>query len=246
LGSGQFHEDATDAMKALCRNMEQVSRATGGTPKGQLVLTMKFKLDRSIMEIEPFPMAQKADFMGHRATYAPALSDPWKLWTSNHGKAMPQAEFAQFIEDNITDVIVPNFDDPKLKTFAELVGGKFAEPSDLLALSRGLSVNVDVNVRHAVTLNTGAISVQYDETHKDGAGAPINIPNLFTIAIPVFYGGELYRVAARLRYRLSGGKLLWSYLLVRADLVFDDAFNGIVAKVRSEADVPVYLGSPEA
>jgi hypothetical protein len=28
--------------------------------------------------------------------------------------------------------------------------------------------------------------------------------------------------------------------------VFDDAFNGIVAKVRSEADVPVYLGSPEA
>jgi hypothetical protein len=53
LGSGQFHEDATDAMKALCRNMEQVSRATGGTPKGQLVITMKFKLDRSIMEIEP-------------------------------------------------------------------------------------------------------------------------------------------------------------------------------------------------
>lgn len=52
-GSGQFHDDATDAMKALTLNMEQVSRATGGTPKGQMVITMKFKLDRSIMEIEP-------------------------------------------------------------------------------------------------------------------------------------------------------------------------------------------------
>jgi hypothetical protein len=53
IGSGQFHEDATMAMQSLIREMERVSRATGGTPKGQLVITMKFKQDRGIMEIEP-------------------------------------------------------------------------------------------------------------------------------------------------------------------------------------------------
>lgn len=53
IGSGQFHEDATMAMQSLIHEMERVSRATGGTPKGQLVITMKFKQDRGIMEIEP-------------------------------------------------------------------------------------------------------------------------------------------------------------------------------------------------
>ena len=53
IGSGQFHEDATNAMQSLVREMERVSRATGGTPKGQLVITVKFKQDRGIMEIEP-------------------------------------------------------------------------------------------------------------------------------------------------------------------------------------------------
>jgi uncharacterized protein YfdQ (DUF2303 family) len=186
-----------------------------------------------------------ADWMGHRATYAPDLSDNWKSWVGMNGKLMPQGDFAAFIEDHITDVIVPNLDDPKLKTFADLVQGRFAEPSELIALSRGLQVNVESTVKNAVTLGTGEITVQYEESHRDGTGQPINVPNLFVIAIPVFYAGELYRIAARLRYRVLGGKLQWSYLLVRTDLVFDDAFRGIVEMVRKETQAAVFLGSPE-
>jgi hypothetical protein len=87
--------------------------------------------------------------------------------------------------------------------------------------------------------------VSYDEQHRDGAGQPIRVANLFQICIPVFYAGTPYRMAVRLRYRLNGGKLSWSFLLVRPDLVFDDAFRGIVAKVE-ETGTPVFLGSPEA
>ena len=187
----------------------------------------------------------RTDWMEHRALYAPTLSDAWKVWTQFDGKAMAQGDFATFIEDRLMDLVVPNLDDPTLKTFAELVQGKFAEPSDLVTLSRGLQVSVDVKVRNAVQLNTGAIQVQYEEVHEDGQGAPISIPNLFQIAIPVFYGGDLYRMAARLRYRLAGQKLAWHYSLVRPELVFDDAFMGIVEKVRSESHLPVFLGTPE-
>jgi uncharacterized protein YfdQ (DUF2303 family) len=190
--------------------------------------------------------ATQADNLTHRGVYAPALSDEWKAWTGNHGKPMSQADFAAFIEDRITDVIVPNLDDPNIKTFAELVQGRFAEPSDLLALSRGLAINVETSVKNALSLTTGEISVVYDEQHRDGAGAPINIANLFQICIPVFYAGSAYRMAVRLRYRLSGGKIAWSFLLVRPDLVFDDAFRGIVSTVTKETGVPVFLGSPEA
>lgn len=188
----------------------------------------------------------EADFLGHRAVYAPQLSDEWRAWNAKSGQSMPQADFASFIEDRITDVIVPNLDDPKIKTFAELVQGKFASPSELLALSRNLAVNVETAVRNAIVLTTGEISVRYDETHKDGEGRPIDIANLFQICVPVFVGGPLYIVAARLRYRLlAGGKITWSYQLVRPDIAFDDAFNGIVDKVRAEG-TPVFLGAPEA
>lgn len=191
--------------------------------------------------------ATKADFMKHRAVYAPDLSDPWKVWTASDGKMMTQELFAEFIEKNITDIVVPNLDDPDIKTFAELVEGRFATPSDLLALSRGLQVNVAAVVKSGVTLSSGEIAIRYEETHQDGKGAPIQVANLFQICIPVFYAGALYRIAARLRYRLSGGTISWCYVLVRTDLVFDDAFRGIADRVEDETvGVPVFLGSPEA
>lgn len=192
------------------------------------------------------PDAKVADWLRHRATYAPQLSAEWKAWTGKQGQAMSQADFATFIEDRITDVVVPNLDDPKIKTFADLVQGKFASPSDLLQLSRGLSINVETGIKQAVTLSTGEISVRYEETHKDGEGAPISVANLFQICVPVFYAGPLYRIAARLRYRLHAGKITWSYLLARPDVVFDDAFRGIVERVTKETTAPVFLGSPEA
>lgn len=192
------------------------------------------------------PDPKVADWLRHRATYAPALSDEWKTWTAQEDTPMNQGQFASFIEDNITDVIVPNLDDPKLATFASLVQGKFAEPSDLLQLSRGLEVNIDTNVKNAVTLSTGEISVRYEENVRDGAGQPINIANLFQICIPVFYAGGLYRIAVRLRFRKAGDRLMWTYLLTRPDLVFEDAFHGIVERVKKETTAPVFLGSPEA
>lgn len=187
-----------------------------------------------------------AEFMVHRAAYAPALSDPWKAWSAKNGAQMSQVDFAVFIEEHITDVIVPNYDDPNLKTFADLVQGRFATPSELLAMSRGLAINVETTVKNAVQLNTGIINVQFEETHKDGMGQPINIANLFQIAVPVFYGGQLYLIGVRLRYRQAGGKIVWSYQLVRADVTFDDAFKGIMQQIKNETAAELFLGAPEA
>jgi len=149
---------------------------------------------------------------------------------------MPQT-FADLIEKSARGAI----NDEASKELEKLV----ASPSDMVSLSRSLQVNVETTVKNAQTLNSGEVSVIYDEIHKDGAGQPLRVPTLFQICIPVFYSGDLYRIPARLRYRLNSGKITWSYQLVRPDLVFDDAFDGIVAKVRGESQLPVFLGSPE-
>lgn len=187
-----------------------------------------------------------ADWMKHRAVYAPPLSDEWRAWNAKNGSWMPQGDFAAFIEERVMDLIVPQLDDPKLKTFADLVEGTWAGPSQMVQLSRSLQVNVESVVKNAQTLSSGEVSIIFEEIHKDGAGSPLKVPTLFTIAIPAFYAGDLYRIAARLRYKVSNGKIAWLYQLVRPDLVFDDAFNGIVAKAKIDTELPVFIGTPEA
>jgi hypothetical protein len=173
------------------------------------------------------------------------LSDEWKAWTAKNNTFMGQGDFAAFVEEHITDLIVPNLDDPKLKTFADLVEGSWATPADMMKLSRGMSVNVESKVKNAQTLSSGEVSVVFEEVHTNGAGEPLKVATLFTIAIPVFYAGDLYRIAARLRYRVQGGSISWLYQLVRPELVFDDAFKGLVEKVKKETNVPVFAGTPE-
>lgn len=188
-----------------------------------------------------------ADFGRHRGVFVPKLSDAWKAWVENDSDPMAQADFAAFIEDRVMDLTPADLNDPSLKQLAERIQGRWATPVELLALSRNLAVNVDVKVRQATTLNTGEISLTYDETHRDGQGAAISVANMFVIAVPVFYGGPAFRIPVRLRYRLNGpGGVSWTYILVRPDLVLDAAFNEIVDRVKKETDLPLYLGAPEA
>jgi uncharacterized protein YfdQ (DUF2303 family) len=186
----------------------------------------------------------KADWLLHRAHYVPALSDEYLAWKAKNGAFMSQQDFASFIEERITDVSSATLTELQEK-FAELMQGTFATPSELVTLSRGLEINVGGTVKNAVRTSSGEISVVFNQAHTDAANQPIKVPNLFQIAIPVFYGGAAYRVNAWLRYRVNGGAITWGYQLVRPDIVFKDAFDEIVAKVREDTGVPVYVGTPD-
>lgn len=187
-------------------------------------------------------------FGEHRSVYEPALSEEWRAWAASNGHQMAQGDFAQFIEDRIGDVIQPGVanDDPQLANFVTLVGGSFASPSKLIEISRSMAVNVDERIKQAVNLSSGTISVQYETVHGDGRGNPLEVPNLFLIAIPVFRSGQLYRIPVRLRYRVNGGRLQWSYQLYRADKTFDHAFQEICDGAAAQTSLPLFVGTPEA
>lgn len=193
----------------------------------------------------PTDDVDEAEWGQHRARYACELSEEWKAWTGAHGKVLEQRAFAEFVEDHVTDVIVPPADDAKLADLTALVGGRFAMPADLVTLSRGLQISTDIKVREAVTLSSGEISVCYEEQHRNGAGQPLQVPNLFCIAIPVFYAGPLYRIPVRLRYSTREGGIKWSVHLYRHDRVFDHAFDEICGQVARETGAPLFIGKPE-
>jgi uncharacterized protein YfdQ (DUF2303 family) len=196
-------------------------------------------------------------FAEHRAAYDFPLSEEWQAWHAKNGEKMSQAEFADFLEDRIADVIAPPPPEdievgdglaPTPDPLAELrraFGGDTASPTRLIELSRGLAVNAGEQVKQAVNLQSGEASIVYSSEHRDGAGEKLQIPSHFLIAVPVFVAGARYRIAVRLRYRLTGGALAWFFKLHRTDVVFDHAFDEAVAKVRLGTCLPVFLGEPE-
>jgi uncharacterized protein YfdQ (DUF2303 family) len=189
--------------------------------------------------------AQVPAFGVHRAKWPLTLSKEWRAWVDQAGKAMSPNEFAEFLELRVPDVYWGDELSDYTKQLITQLELRLATPSSLIALSRNLQVNVDVNVRQAQTLSSGEINITYVEQHRDGEGAPIRVPNAFLIAIPVIQGGPAYQVLARLRYRVREGKITWSYALHRTDLAFDAAIREICQRVETETERTVFLGAPE-
>lgn len=187
----------------------------------------------------------KPRFGEHRGVYAFPLSDEWLAW-QRASKSMSQVEFAQLIEDRLLDVASPDAAPPATSQLCISLGLTLATPTQLMALSRGLTVRAEHKATQAVTLSSGELQVAFEEKHTTVDGKPLTIPGAFLLALPVFRGGERYFVPARLRYRLNAGQVTWQVILHRADAVFDDAFTGACTKAAAETTLPVFRGTPEA
>lgn len=165
-------------------------------------------------------------FREHRVTYAAPRSLEWKTWRGTSGNRMAQADFAQFIEDNVVDIRDPT-------------------GAEVLEVSRGLQAKKSVEFASAIRLADGSQQFTYAET-IDGTTAKgtMKVPEEFTLGIPVFFGGPLYEVRARLRYRIDGGKLQLWYDLYRPEHIEADAFLAICADVTAATGIAVWEGLP--
>ncbi|BBK30273.1 uncharacterized protein YfdQ (DUF2303 family) [Stella humosa] len=231
-----------------------------------IALTLRFRDDGSALFADTTPEAPgltavfdyhqagpegAARFGRHGAVYPFPLSDEWKAWAEKDEEKMNQAEFAEFLEDRIGDVPPPpvftdeSADADRVTQLGRLLGGTFASAQRLLELSRGLKVVENARVKSAVNLSTGEAQIAYESDHRDDAGAPLKVPNLFLIGVPVFRGGALYRVGVRLRYRVVGGSISWLYQLYRADVVLADAVTEACGRAQSQTGLPLYKGLPE-
>lgn len=72
------------------------------------------------------------------------------------------------------------------------------------------------------------------------------VPRAFVLGIPVFEGGTLYAIEARVRFAMREGKPSFSYSLYQHEKVLKDAFGEVRAKVAADTSLPVFAGSPES
>lgn len=169
-----------------------------------------------------------AGFAEHRAVYQAPRSDEWKIWTGMDGKAMTQTDFSRFIEDNVKDIREP-------------------DGADVLEVARQLEVKKKVEFSSAERLSDGQREFTYNEEVEGSTRrGQMKIPEEFKLGIPVFIGGELYEVIARLRYRIDGGQLRLWYDLYRPHEIERGAFSVVVEKIDGEVNTPVLMAAPSA
>lgn len=198
-----------------------------------------------VLDYHEMSAAGAPRFGEHRGHYAFPISEEWAFWQKVSGSGLDIRQFAELLEDRITDVVDPGGVGPATKELAEELGITLAGRGTLKTLAKGLNIRVDRKVVSAMNADTGEGALVFEETHNDKDGAPLKVPNGFVIAIPVFRGGATYSIPVRLRYRIGSGGVTWILQLHRADVAFRDAFGEACELVRAETELPLLFGRPE-
>ncbi|APX83795.1 hypothetical protein BV511_03050 [Methylorubrum extorquens] len=181
----------------------------------------------------------------HRIAYAFPLSEAWQLWVGKDGAWFDQAEFAEFLEDHIHEIAAPLATMHAEIEVAERLRTRIASPAEIMDLARGLDVKVGAAVKNRVKLSSGETQFVFEQTHHDSEGRELTVPGLFILSVPIFYRDEAVRLPVRLRYRVAGGSIKWSFQMNRPDEAVDATVRDIVEQVTQNTGLPVYDGAPE-
>lgn len=169
---------------------------------------------------------EHAGWGDHRAVFSPETTPEWRRWISADGKLMDQEAFAQFLEDGLSEIAIP-------------------DGTVLLEVAKTLEGKHNVEWGAAVRLDNGAVRASYIETAtaKAGQRGDLEVPTDFTLVLPVFRGEEPVQIDAKLRWRLREQKLQLAFRLDNPHRAVQAAIDAIVEKLRDKFD-HVYVGQP--
>ena len=163
----------------------------------------------------------------HRLTLGLRSSTEWLTWWKSNNTQMTQQQFAEFLEQNATDIVTP-------------------DPAAIREIASDLECTVDVDFASAQKQAGGRLNFRYTETTKTtvSGGKQVTVPDQFVISIPAFIGGQRVPVQALLRYRIKEQKLIFFYTLIRPEEVVRMAFNDARQEIADKLTVSIISGSP--
>lgn len=166
-----------------------------------------------------------AGWRDHRASFRATFTPEFETWLKNDRVQKSQTEFAEFVEDNLTD----------------LIG---AEGTDLLKVATTMQAKTNIAFQSSKRLDNGQTVLSYTEAIDARAGEQGNltIPKTFTLGVRIFKSDtDGFKLTARLKYRLNGSSVKFWYELERPERAIETAFNAYVAQL-SESGYRVLQG----
>jgi uncharacterized protein YfdQ (DUF2303 family) len=152
----------------------------------------------------------------------------WVKWKGIDGKLLPQTDFAEFVEDNLSDIADP-------------AGATMLEIATQFQATRVTAF------RRAIRLSDGNLQFENVENTEAKVGATqIQVPETIKLQLAPLQGSPAYLVPARFRYRLEDGKLRLGVKLERVEDLMDRVLGDIIGGIERGANVSVLEGrAPE-
>lgn len=173
--------------------------------------------------------ASQPAWRDHTARFAPAFSEEWKRWVGKNKQPFSQTEFAAFIEDNLRDIAATE----GMPTGAQM-----------LEMAMTFEANQDMRFKSAIRLQNGGVQMSFTQDDDAATLQKMQVFERFSIGLPVFWGGDAYRVDARLRYRVREGRLTFWFELIRHDKVLEAATQTLITTIREKTGSPFFFGEP--
>lgn len=161
----------------------------------------------------------------HVVSYSCPHTVEWVTWMRNNRTSMAQKIFAEFLEDNLQEIVSP-------------LG------ADVLEIAKTLTAKTMVNFKSGIRLDNGNQQLIFEETSEATAGAKgdLQIPSELTLGIAPFKATQPYRLTARLKYRLTDGRVNFTYEMVKPHRVIEDACNGLISTIKENTGVQPFAG----
>jgi hypothetical protein len=168
----------------------------------------------------------------HRGIYACPLSEAWRAWGGGAPMKLDQETFALLLDARDRDLI------------SGTVNGKAApDPSALVTLAGTLESYSTSKAKRERDPNTGRVKVSF--SNESGFMGDVAPPPSFLISIPVFQDGAPQSLEVRLRVEVENGAATFIAQIHAANDVLRDAFRALCERVKTETDLPVFVGKPE-
>lgn len=184
---------------------------------------------RTITAVLDAHTAEDARWGGHRLQLSLRETMAWRAWTSMDGQLVPQGQFAEFIEDNLVDLVEP-------------------DSATMLELAQSFEATTSAEFQSSQRLDSGQRTFTYAEEVQAKAGhkGEITIPATLVLALAPFEGTERYKVTARFKYRLDRqkGELRLGFKIERPEDILTAAFNDIRTLIDSDVPMAVLNGAP--
>jgi uncharacterized protein YfdQ (DUF2303 family) len=156
----------------------------------------------------------------------------WAKWLAMDGRMSDQTTFAEFIEDNLTDISDP-------------------PGTMMLEIASYLQATKSTNFKSGIRLQDGNVQFQnMEDTQAQVLSGQIAVPETFTLAISPVSGVDPYAVPVRFRYRIQDGKLRLGFKLQRIEDLMGQIIDAIVTqiadglKISASTSVSVIAGLP--
>lgn len=198
----------------------------GDVKTGIIVAALDYHTPSVNSDGEVMDGGPKATHNEHRATLTLQPSTEWEIWTGASGKMMSQIEFARFIEENSPDVIRPS-------------------GADLLEIARDFHAVRSADFRQIVRTDSDNERLEFSDSTVAGkttGGQMVEVPTMFVIKIPVYFGEPAVELIARFRWRQEGTALLLGVKLDRLENVRQAEFRRIMTDVAERTGFPAYFG----